>query len=129
MQKISFPRKLRNDFSAQAREAFPAETFAICLGTKNTAGTPTIHALYYPPIKLDKDGRGFQIPPVVWEIAALLARASRLTILATLHSHPFPEVFNADDASPSETDLDYLCPDLPMGICSVVEYDRQLTCR
>lgn len=129
MRTVSFPRKLRNDFSSEARKAFPAETFAICLGSTGPSGNYSIAALYYPPIKLDEDGRGFQIPPVVWEIASRLAKACSLKVVATLHSHPFEENHNADDASPSETDLDYLCPDLPMGICSVVEYDKQLTCR
>jgi hypothetical protein len=66
---------------------------------------------------------------MIWEFATRLAKASSLTIVSTLHTHPYPEEYHADDASPSETDMDYLCPDLPMGICSVVEYTGQLTCR
>ena len=129
MPTVLFPRKLRNDFSAQAKTAFPSETFAVCLGEPGPSGSYSILALYYPPIKLDPDGRGFQVPPVIWELASRLARAANLKLVATLHSHPFPEDYQADDASPSETDLDSLCPDLPMGICSVVEYGEELTCR
>ena len=129
MRTVSFPRKLRNDFSSQARLVFPAETFAVCLGTPGPSGSYSISALYYPPIKLDKDGRGFQVPPSIWALAARLASASRLSLVATLHSHPYPEEHQADDASPSETDLDYLCEELPMGICSIVEDGEELTCR
>ena len=129
MPTVHFPRKLRNDFSAQARDAFPSETFAVCLGDPGPSGSYSILALYYPPIKLDPDGRGFQVPPMIWGFAQRLASATKLSLVATLHSHPYPEDYNTDDASPSETDLDFLCSDLPMGICSVVQDNEELTCR
>lgn len=126
---IHFPRNLRQSFTRAAKKAFPAETFAYCLGTKDQSGALSISHLHYPTIILTNDGFGFEVPPAAWPIASRLASSLGTKILSTCHSHPYLENEGLDDAAPSETDWDYLFADLPMGICSIVQFKGKLSSR
>lgn len=126
---ISLPRKLRSSFTLAAKKAFPAETFAYCLGNK-IEDTLEIEYLIFPKINLDADGFGFSIPQESTLHAKRIARDSNTKILASLHSHPYPNQPSPPlGAAPSEIDWDYNYPDLPIGICEVYEINSKLRAR
>lgn len=126
---IQFPQALRRSFTRAAKKSFPKETFAFCLGTTSPLGTISLDYLYFPEIILGPTGYDFEIPRDALPKAVELGSFLGTEVLASVHSHPYPENSGIDDAAPSETDWNWCYPDLPIGICSIAENKGKLHSR
>lgn len=122
------PARLVDDFKRQAKEAFPHETLSYLIGVD--AGTDVEICRLWTPENVDEAGSESQILIFdEWPVLAReYAREHDMTVLGTVHSHPYrcKHVENKAslswDATPSEGDFINAVELGPLiAICTVTE--------
>lgn len=121
--RVTYPRRLLDQFKREAKRIFPKEAYAVLLGKRNGDSVRVTH--FYIPDNQERLSTERDVPYAnAWlQEARLMAIQEGLDTLGDLHSHPATSEWEQDTApSAQDWDRSLQIKSAIHGICSIRRY-------